>query len=406
MEHATNFNETIFSKNNANLKYNIKNVNTQSYIYVNPNPSKNTSQLNITPLNNANYITIAGENYYNNIIYLINNLILNKQLCTGLIPSKIISAINECNFLLVIGDNNVSNGNIYSFCALSYFEETINTSYGFEKDNYIYADYVCSHTSVKYAGEKLLNALFDLATLCNVNKISLQPVDDAVKFYEKYGFIYYGHQTFNNKLRVIMNKYIKEQPKDIYPTHSTVYITDTALANIKDEDDELSSFVAQTTQTNQQLINELATFLQTNTDFKENNMNDAIEKITEYFDNYIIITVKNNYSTLGFALISLEFYVNNFSTIIVGIYANTNIIESSKIILDEVENYSKSINAKFVRTFFGEWNIRFYEENGYKFKLKSDQLLYKTISSTLGGKRKQTKKRKYKRKKSKTKNLK
>ncbi len=380
-----NFHDSLFEKTNSVLKYSIKNKKTESYIFFNPKMLSSFNNL----INNATGYTVTDDtNSYNELINNVDRMIANKMLCIGLSRDEINEILNNNSHLILVIGENLPYGNIYGFCAITFKKKTYNTSYGHNEEQYIYADFICSHSNIQYAGDKLLTELFNIAKICNINKIKLESVESAVKFYEKYGF---------NKTRDGFVKYINKTPIDFQNIETYVYCTDSALNNIKEDDGYLESFDIPTSNVSNELIIELSTFLQNSTAFKEKNTDSAIKKITEYFDNSIVIVVKNIDLILGFALLVPSFSGNIFSPSIYLFFSNVEIFESDKIVLEEIEKYCNSLNAYYVKVFPSKLNIKFYEENGYKSIYKYDRYIYKKLTY-LGGKKRKTKRKMTKRK--------
>lgn len=375
-----------------NSSYDIKNKSTNTYIYVNP---KDNLRLDLSTLNNANYVVTYNETNYSEITNSLIELIKNKLLCINLSYEKISKSIDNCSMLVIIGDN-LPYGNIYSFSAISYISEPINTIYGIEYDRYLYADYICSHINVKYAGEKILNSLFELSRLFDINEIKLEPVESAVKFYEKYGFIHsndnYIIKNGNKLLKHLMIKYINQPPVDIN-IETQIYISEEGLNYIKEDEDEieLNNFNSLLNPITNEVINQLTAFLQNDT--KE--AYDWLKENTEY---NITIVVKNitNKEILGFALIQPIVFYNKLTLLVFDIFANKHVLGSSKIIINEIEKYAKSINAYYIKAYFNSDNINFYKENGYKpvSSLETNIFVYKTIK--MNGGKKKTKRKKHK----------
>lgn len=381
------FDDDIFKKDDTSLKYDIKNKSTQTYIYMNPNVVVNFD----VNLKNLNFIIVSDESKYNEISDYLIRLVKNKLLCANLLYSKIVDALNNCTMLVIIGEN-LPYGTIYSFSAISYISESINTIYGIEKDTYLYADYICSHKNIKYAGDKLMNSLFQISNALDINKFQLEPVESAVSFYEKYGFIHSGDnytiRNGNKMLKNLMVKYIKENPIEMN-VDTQIYVSEDALNYIKEEDDdvELNNFNIPLNPIPNELINELVSFLQKDVKDEIENPDEWLKENTEY---NIILVVKNktNNEILGFAFVQPIVFYNKLSLLIYSIFSNVNVKESSKIILNEIEKYGISINVHYIKSYFNSENINFYNENGYKpvSSLKTNLFVFKPIRLN-GGKR-------------------
>jgi hypothetical protein len=397
-------NELTF--NSSTIKYDIKNKLTKTYLYINPTIDMH---LDLSILNDINYVVVYNETNYNEITNHLIELIKNKLLCINLSYTKIMESINKCSMLVVIGDI-LPYGNIYSFSAISYISEPINTIYGVEYDTYLYADYICSHTNVKYAGDKLLNSLFELARKFNVSKIKLEPVESAVGFYEKYGFIHssdnYIIRNGKKLLKTLMIKYITQPtPVDIN-IDTQIYISETGLNYIKEDEDEieLNKFNSPLNPITNEVINKLTIFLQNDTKDDLENANDWLKENTEYNITIVVKNITNN-KIMGFALVQPIVFDSKLTLLVFNIFANVYILESSKILINEIEKYGMSINAFFIKSYFNSENIDFYKENGYKpvSSLKTNVFVYKPIKTNGGKTKRKTRKQKHKGKNSKSK---
>ena len=375
-------NELTF--NSTTTKHDVKNKSTKTFLYVNP---KSNMRLDLSMLNNANYVVVYDETNYIEITNHLIELIKNKLLCVNLSYIDVIDSLNTCSMLVLIGDI-LHYKNIYSFSAISYISEPINTIYGIKNDTYLYAHYICSHTNVRYAGEKLLNSLFELMRILNVNEIKLQPVESSIGFYEKYGFVH------SNKY--LMIKYINPPPLEIN-IKTQIYISETGLNYIKDDEYEmeLNNFDSPLNPITNEVINQLTTILQNDIKDSINNAYDWLKKRTEY-DITIVVKNTSNNEILGFALVQPIIFYNKLTLLVFNIFANKYVLGSSKIIINEIEKYGKTINAYYIKSYFNPDNINFYKENGYKpvSSLETNKFVYKTVKMNGGKKKTKRKKRK------------
>ncbi len=211
--------------NSIEGQYNIKNITPKTTIYVN-----NYKFLDESVFESLGYeiIEIDRENMdiLDDVINEIEQLTNNKKLCRGVF-SGTFYGIHDCDLLIVI--KGTQPNQIYSFCQMNIEERNFSKSYNGPPDKYkyLYADIICSHSNVKYAGEKLLYVLFNIAKTFNIN-IELSSVEEAESFYEKYGFI----KKFNMFLHVSTDDYVYIIDQRTAINGSIVYITENAMKMI------------------------------------------------------------------------------------------------------------------------------------------------------------------------------
>ena len=167
------------------LKYNLKNLPTNTNVYFNPNSSNNLDEIKEIIESDA-YFTLPNEidinDNYKILSEYICRLIENSGfLCKGLSLEYIKYAFETADAIIAIsstGINILPNGNIFGFALINFNE----------KDNSVHIDVICSHTGIKYAGEIVLNSIDYMCNILLITKIKLNSVSTAVTFYEKYGF--------------------------------------------------------------------------------------------------------------------------------------------------------------------------------------------------------------------------
>lgn len=185
------------------FKYNIKNIDTKTYIYFKPTKIddlddikvliEDDNNLHIYPNNEDNNYAIVKDS----IITIINNT---GFLCKGLNSIYISNSFDEVDAVVIIGSlmNILPNGNIFGF-ALIKFDQV---------QNLIYIDVICSHAGIKGAGDILIKEIEYICEKLLITKIRLRSVDTAIGFYEKYGFTKFD-ESCNDMC--LMQKIIKKK---------------------------------------------------------------------------------------------------------------------------------------------------------------------------------------------------
>jgi hypothetical protein len=167
------------------LKYNLKDLTTNTHIYFNPNNSEDLDAIK-TIIESNDEFTLPNEkdindNYKNLSEYICRLKENSSVLCKGLSLEYIKDTFETADAIIAIsskGINILPNGNIFSFALINFNEN----------DNSVYIDVICSHIGVKYAGEMLLKSITDICNILHILKIKLNSVSSAISFYERYGF--------------------------------------------------------------------------------------------------------------------------------------------------------------------------------------------------------------------------
>lgn len=383
-----NFEDNDFNKNKSVLKYDINKNNTkhQVYIYINEDTDEG---IDITKLQSLSYIVENNKQSIDEIINKIKHMVQIKVLCENLEYPDIEESLNSCNMLVVIGEN-LPNGNIYSFSSLTFIDKLTTTIYGQASDNYLYADYICSHKNIKNAGDKLINSLFNICNALDIKKLGLVSVDSAVEFYKKYGFV-----MAINERRNKMYKYLKD-PYAVFDIDTQYYVSQNALNIMVDEDEDLvlSNFNFSENPMPDGTFNEIALFFKD----ESNVETEDTEWLRDYVNDTITIVTKNktNNKILGVAFAEVR---ANQVIAIVAIFVNQYLIESSRFFLSEIENFARIINASVIKFYVDQDKMGFFKENKYEpfSSLKTNRVVYKKLKKN-GGKRKKrlTKRKKHK----------
>lgn len=172
-------------------KYNIEKKDTETSIYFNPSRSSDLDDIKML-------IEFGGSgsgikvypndedtnpyNSYRNVRDHIYRIIDNTEfLCKELNEVYVLNAFSKVDAVIIIGSQMsiLPNGNVFGF-ALIKFDQ---------KRNSIYIDVICSHKGIKGAGDILIKTIEELCKILIMNKIYLVSVDNAITFYEKYGFV-------------------------------------------------------------------------------------------------------------------------------------------------------------------------------------------------------------------------
>ena len=170
------------------VRYTIQKKDTKTSIYFNPEKLVNLEIENIKLMieddNNMDVYPNADVNTYTyeNVKRYIYRIIKEtKFLCKGLNHEYVSDSFDEVDAVIIIGSqmNILPNGNIYGFALLK-FDESKNS---------IYIDVICSHSGIKGAGDILINEIQKLCRTLLMTEIHLTSVENAISFYEKYGFI-------------------------------------------------------------------------------------------------------------------------------------------------------------------------------------------------------------------------
>jgi len=167
------------------LKYNLKNLNTSTHIYFNPNKTESIDEIK-TIIETNDYFILPNDSDINDTYQNLSEYILRQKeitsfLCKGISLPYIKDALEEADAIIAIsseGSNILPNGNIFGFALLIFNE----------KNNSVYIDVICSHVGIKYAGDALINSINYMCEILFITKIKLQSVNTAISFYEKYGF--------------------------------------------------------------------------------------------------------------------------------------------------------------------------------------------------------------------------
>ena len=109
-------------------------------------------------------------------------------MCNGLEPEDIQNyALNTADIVLVISGNGqlMPNGNIYGFSLLQIHKHS----------NSVYAGFICSNNKVRYGGDNIMRSIEFICNILYIQKITLQSVQSAISFYERYGFNITGSCT-------------------------------------------------------------------------------------------------------------------------------------------------------------------------------------------------------------------
>jgi hypothetical protein len=185
-------------------KYDIKNTDSQIYIFFRPTEEKyhlndikllleNDNQFNIYPKSDEENPNASYENITNTIHGMRKN---SGFMCDGISSDYILGSFDIVDAIVVIGSpmNILPNGNIFGFASINFME----------RSNSIYVDVLCSHKGIKGAGGILMNALETISKKLLFTRIYLKSVKSAIPFYEKYGFKKYNESCINMCLMIKM----------------------------------------------------------------------------------------------------------------------------------------------------------------------------------------------------------
>jgi hypothetical protein len=178
------------------LKYNLKNLNTNTYIYFNPSNAEKIDEIK-TIIEMDDTLNFPNESDINDTYKNLSQLILRGKnvgfLCKGLTLEYIQDALDSADAIVAIssqGTNLLPNGNLFGFALINFDEN----------DNSVNIDVICSHIGIKYAGDILINSINNICNKLFITKIKLNSVSSAISFYEKYGFIKKGLCENSNEL--------------------------------------------------------------------------------------------------------------------------------------------------------------------------------------------------------------
>lgn len=170
-------------------KYNIEKKDTETSIYFNPSRSSDLDDIKMLIEFGGSGIKVYPNdedtnpyNSYRNVRDHIYRIIDNTEfLCKELNEVYVLNAFSKVDAVIIIGSQMsiLPNGNVFGF-ALIKFDQ---------KRNSIYIDVICSHKGIKGAGDILIKTIEELCKILIMNKIYLVSVDNAITFYEKYGFV-------------------------------------------------------------------------------------------------------------------------------------------------------------------------------------------------------------------------
>ena len=247
----------------------------------------------------------------------INMMVKSKKMCRG--ENLYVNSAEDLDYLIVIKSKDTHlPDQIYAFCALIKDNKLLSKLYkNGPRDvyKYLYADAICSHANVKYAGEKLIHVLFALAKSLNLN-IELTSLERARSFYEKYGFV--------------INTFTPNVP----PLSSHIYFIDERFLyletiiwnNNKDDISELATFYF-----NSNYFKQLANASLT--------INDAVNAIELFAKNYNVLIIKQKNHIKGFATI----YVVDKTLYVLNAVTDDELM-SGNILFSEIEKYYASMN--------------------------------------------------------------
>jgi hypothetical protein len=377
-------------KADSYIKYNIKNINTKTYIYCNEDFYNIDEYDKTNMLKNSNFELITDKESYENIKTRLIELIKKQVLCGGgLIYDESIpdDAAYGHHAIIVVCDN-LQEEYIYSFSIISLKNTTFILSYGNKIFHYIYVDWLCSHENVNYGGEKLLNALFSFGKIIDVNFITLSPVKNAVKFYEKYGFT----ESDIVLLRGTYIKYLKEHYNEnsktiIYINQKSINLISDSLQTLNNENIEIH-----TEPVSGIIFNDVNDFLESETGLLPNHdeydFNGSFEEVEEnvrrFFNDYITIIIRDDKYIYGMSFVSLIKRTDGKLVVeIYDIYTRNTLIDSL-FILNAIIEFSKKINADEIIKMLKNYNRRFYSH----FDVKGNYLVYRIFKNNNQKKRK------------------
>ena len=186
--------ESFLDRSNNIQKYSLQGVNTTTYIYFNPS-SRNKKLPIFKQLIESRDDKLVFQNkhdpndtYHNLIMYIDRLITVDEVLCNGLEPEDIQNyALNTADIVLVISGNGqlMPNGNIYGFSLLQIHKHS----------NSVYAGFICSNNKVRYGGDNIMRSIEFICNILYIQKITLQSVQSAISFYERYGFNIIGSCT-------------------------------------------------------------------------------------------------------------------------------------------------------------------------------------------------------------------
>ena len=189
-----------------NIKNNINNINTKTYIYFKPTEINNLDDIKLLLEDDDKIDIYTNEdvNSYNSYKYVTDYIyrITDKSefLCKGLNLDYILNSFDTADAVVIIGSlmNILPNGNIFGFALINFNE----------KNNSLYIDVFCSHIGIKGTGEILINEIEYICRKLLITKIYLNSVKSAISFYEKYGFTKYDKVCDNV---CVMIKYMNKK---------------------------------------------------------------------------------------------------------------------------------------------------------------------------------------------------
>ena len=186
--------ESFLDRSNNIQKYSLQGLNTTTYIYFNPS-SRNKKLPIFKQLIESRDDKLVFQNkhdpndtYHNLIMYIDRLITVDEVLCNGLEPEDIQNyALNTADIVLVISGNGqlMPNGNIYGFSLLQIHKHS----------NSVYAGFICSNHKVRYGGDNIMRSIEFICNILYIQKITLQSVQSAISFYERYGFNIIGSCT-------------------------------------------------------------------------------------------------------------------------------------------------------------------------------------------------------------------
>lgn len=209
------------------LKFNLKNIESTTSIFINPKnqPEEDIMTLlenesNIQLFNVKQNVSLKQSEYRQVSKYIYDIAKRLNLLCKGLNLRYVVESFTTANAIIVVGSKNVNilpNGNVFGFASVQ-----IDSS-----DNSLYIDVICSHTGIKYAGDTLMKAIIDLGKTLFITKIKLKSVNEAIGFYEKYGFVKQGDCDDKDELCEMIKKVTRGGRKTMkrrYNTHNSIKI--------------------------------------------------------------------------------------------------------------------------------------------------------------------------------------
>jgi hypothetical protein len=372
------------------VKVDIKNIPTKVFIYCNESFfGNNTLDRNVFEI-------LTDEESFKNAQQRLKELIDKHVLCGKSLNynSNIPDLVDYDLHCAIVIISDLEQKNIFSFAFITINKDTFKLSYGEKRGKYIYAEIICSNENAKYGGEKILHALFQIGKEIGINIITLSANDDAVRFYEKYGFIESGlnHTKFlnfeNNIIHIYINPANLEFFKNKLPLNNEKRIIHTnGIFN------------------NDQVL--IEHFLKSDAGFQpgKNEFEDDIEdKVKSLLDNCITLVVNNNTDIYGIAFLRL---VENGLIAIEDIYTKKD-LDDSTFVLRAIKEFCQEINVQKIYkikkpNFYQEFYLsNGFRNSGFKEYLVHLKLPKRKIQDVSGGKKK-TRKTQRKKKLKKTK---